>query len=123
MDQRFEAALRDTEEAFGQLRALREAQRNGVREHAEVRAEAIRAEARRLREALAVVRVSTKPAELMWELRQWRLSHDFLRVVQHGILERYPDDFDWNAHLNALNETLDYNEGFAVWETAEIARA
>jgi len=70
-----------------------------------------------------VVRVSTKPAELMWELRQWRLSHDFLRVVQHGILERYPDDFDWNAHLNALNETLDYNEGFAVWETAEIARA
>ncbi len=105
------------------LAQLREAHRNGVREHAEVRAEAIRAEARRLREALAVVRVSANPAELMRELRQWRLSHEFLRVVQHGIQERYPDAFDWSAHLNALNETLDFNEGCAVWETAEIARA
>ena len=113
-------------EAFAKLREMREDYQSNLRTQVAERVEAIRAEARRVREVLALVRMDPKARceHLVAMRRHWRLSkNEHYLAFQRAIRERYPNDFDWDAHLDELTEKVCNAERHSLWEASEPTRS
>jgi hypothetical protein len=125
MMERFEALLSGSEEeAIASLRALRDEHQGYVRADVALRIQTIQAEARRMRDVLASVRLEAKthfnPAALLSErvlpMIHWRSSYEHFRGFQRTVVS-YPsncDHFDWKAHMDALDAAVDADEAAAL---------
>jgi hypothetical protein len=122
----FEALLSGSEEeAIAKLRVLRDEHQGYVRADVALRIQSIQAEARRMRNVLALVRVDGQHprcnqaallSERVLPMIHWRSSYEHFPTFQRTTFA-YPsncDRFDWKAHLDALDAAVDADEVAAL---------
>jgi hypothetical protein len=124
--ERFEALLSGSEEeAIARLRVLRDEHQGYVRADVALRIQTIQAEARRMRDVLASIRVDGQHprcnqaallSERVLPMIHWRSSYEHFPTFQRTTFA-YPsncDHFDWKAHLDALDAAVDADEAAAL---------
>jgi hypothetical protein len=124
--ERFKALLSGPEaEAVTKLRALRDEHQGYMRADTALRIQTIQAEARRMRDVLASIRVDGQHprcnqaallSERVLPMIHWRSSYEHFPSFQRTTCA-YPsncDSFDWKAHLDALDAAVNVDEANAL---------